>query len=166
MLSGNYGVGTKCHCGRSSCNVCGSNRRWSALDPADDFSFSRNRGTITQEADQVSDMQQRSIEHIIIRDSAEVTVTTTDTQVALSLQAALQVAIAIVVNIAIASNDDAEALTQELLQFSQIQQVNRQTICIENCRGVTVTTLDTDVAVSIQLLLQILLALLIQLEVL
>lgn len=155
----------RCGCGRPSCFVCGSNNnRWNALDPTSEFP-TNNSGAVDQEGAQVSDLAQRSFERIIIKDSCEIKVTTTDTQVAVSLQAALQVAIALVVNITIADSEQAESLTQELIQYSQIQQLNRQTIYIENCRDIEVTTTDTDVAVSIQLLLQILLALLIQLDI-
>ena len=47
------------------------------------------------DADQLTDIDQSSSEVIFIRDSCDITVETTDTQVAVSLQAALQVAIAI-----------------------------------------------------------------------
>lgn len=153
-----------CQCGRG--DVGGEFRRFNALDPTSRFPFSDNDGDILQRADQVSDIEQRSAERIIIKDSCDIKVKTTDTQVAVSIQAAIQIAIAIVINITIADSEQAEAVTQDLLQFSQIQQVNRQTICIENSRDIEVTTTDTDVAVSIQLLLQLLLALLIQVDIL
>lgn len=139
-------------------------RKWNALDPNSHFPFSKDE-EILQNADQVSDIEQKSFEKIIIKDSCDIKVRTTETQVAVSLQAALQVAIALVVNLTIADSDQAEHVTQELLQYSQIEQVNRQTIYIENSRDIEVTTSDTDVAVSIQLLLQLLLALLIQIDI-
>ncbi|TKC15376.1 spore coat protein [Robertmurraya kyonggiensis] len=175
MLSGRteYVQGTsRCNtCGYSSCQCGGSNvggeyRRFNALDPVSQFPFSDNEATILQNADQVSDIEQRSNERIVIKDSCDVRVTTTDTQVAVSIQAAIQIAIALVVNITIADDEQAESITQDLLQFSQIQQVNRQTICIENSRDIEVSTTDTDVAVSIQLLLQLLIAILIQVDIL
>lgn len=140
-------------------------RKWNALDPNSSFPYSNDDSDIFQNADQVSDVEQRSYEKIIIKDSLDIRVKTTETQVAVSLQAALQVAIALVVNITIADSEQAEQVTQELLQYSQIEQVNRQTVYIENSRDVEVTTTDTDVAVSIQLLLQLLLALLIQIDI-
>ncbi|MFE8702290.1 spore coat protein [Cytobacillus sp. FJAT-54145] len=149
-----FGTTTDCH------------RRWTALDPASNFPFTGDDADIVQEADQVSDIEQRSSEKIVIKDSLNINVTSTETQVAVSLQAALQVAIALVVNITIADSDQAEKVTQELLQYSQIQQVNRQSIYVENSRDVNITTTDTDVAVSIQLLLQLLLALLVEVDIL
>jgi spore coat protein X len=140
-------------------------RKWNALDPSSRFPHSDNNDDIFQNADQVSDVEQKSYERIIIKDSCDIKVKTTETQVAVSLQAALQVAIALVVNLTIADSEQAEHVTQELLQYSQIEQINRQTVYIENSRDIEVTTTDTDVAVSIQLLLQLLLALLIQIDI-
>lgn len=143
----------------------GSDKKWNALDPTSRFPHSDNNDDIFQNADQVADTEQRSYEKIIIKDSCDIKVKTTETQVAVSLQAALQVAIALVVNLTIADSEQAEHVTQELLQYSSIEQVNRQTVYIENSRDIEVTTTDTDVAVSIQLLLQLLLALLIQIDI-
>jgi spore coat protein X len=141
-------------------------RRWNALDPTSHFPHSNDDAEVSQNAAQVSGIEQRSREVIVIKDSCDIEVTTTETQVAVSLQAALQVAIALVVNITIADSDQAEKVTQDLLQYSQIQQVNRQSIYIENSRDIEVKTTDTDVAVSIQLLLQLLLALVVSLDIL
>src|SRR5699024_7033926 len=121
---------------------------------------------IDQDGDQVSDIDQSSHEVIIIRDSCDISVETTDTKVAASLQGALQVAIAVVINITIADSSRAEKVTQELLQMSQIRQANRQKLVIENSRDIDVTTTDTDVAISLQLMLQILIALFVQLGIL
>ncbi|MGG0717314.1 spore coat protein [Robertmurraya massiliosenegalensis] len=157
----------KCGYDTCKCGVGGEARKWNALDPTSQFPYSDNdNNQVLQNFDQVSDIEQRSSERIIIKDSCDIKVTTTDTQVAVSLQVAIQIAIAIVINITIADSEQAEAVTQDLLQFSSMQQVNRQTICIENSRDIEVTTTDTDVAVSIQLLLQLLLALLVQIDIL
>lgn len=142
---------------------------WSALDPSADHpckpSSTGSNGDIVNEADLITDIDQSSHELIVIRDSCEVTVNTTDTQIAVSLQAALQVAIAVVVNITIADGTRAEKVTQELLERAQIRQSNRQRLIIVNSRTVNVTTTDTDVAISLQLLLQILVALVAQLDI-
>lgn len=121
---------------------------------------------VDNEATQVSDITQGSFETIEIKDSCDVRVTTSDTQVGVSLQAALQVAIAIVINISIADDTRAEQVTNDLLQRSSIGQFNRQHIKIEGSQEVEVRTRDTDVAVSLQVLIQILFALLIQLDIL
>lgn len=132
-----------------------------ALDYCDD-----QQKTVLQNADQINKTVQESFEKIHIKDSYDIQVNTTDTQVALSLQAAIQVAIALVINITIADSNRANQVTQELIQKSQIKQSNSQKLVIENSRNVKVTTTDTDVAVSLQVLLQILLALVVQIDVL
>ncbi|MBB4825640.1 spore coat protein X [Sporosarcina luteola] len=145
------------------------NEEWSALDRSSEHpiaSCSRESSNTGADADLITDIDQLSNELIVIRDSCNVTVSTTDTQVAVSLQAALQVAIAIVVNISIADGTRAERVTAELLERAQIRQTNRQRLIIINSRDVDVTTEDTDVAISLQLLLQILLALIVQLDIL
>lgn len=121
---------------------------------------------VSQYADQISGIEQQSREAIFILNSTDVTVDTTDTQVAVSLQAALQVAIVIVVNISIASSSRAQEVTEELLGYSRIDQSNRQLIVIDGSESVNVTTTDTDVAASIQVLLQILVTLVAQLDIL
>ncbi|GKV63995.1 MULTISPECIES: spore coat protein [Sporosarcina] len=144
--------------------------QWSALDssaqhPCNPCSGDNDNNT-GADAEVSSEIDQLSNELIVIRDSCNIRVSTTDTQVAVSLQAALQVAIAIVVNISIADSSRAERVTAELLERSQIRQTNRQRLIIVNSRDIEVTTVDTDVAISLQLLLQVLVALVAQLDIL
>ncbi|PDY91316.1 spore coat protein [Bacillus anthracis] len=134
-------------------------------EPLNSYSFSKNSNFI-EEAIQTDEIDQISEEYIEIVDSADVQVTTTDTKAALSIQAALQAAIVVVVSISIADSEKADKITQELFQKSAIKQINRQKTFIKNSRNVTVTTTDTDIAVNIQILLQILLALLVKLNIL
>ncbi|WP_242299825.1 spore coat protein [Bacillus cereus group sp. BfR-BA-01448] len=134
-------------------------------EPLNSYSFSKNSNFI-EEAIQTDKIDQISEEYIEIVDSADVQVTTTDTKAALSIQAALQAAIVVVVSISIADSEKADKITQELFQKSAIKQINRQKTFIKNSRNVTVTTTDTDIAVNIQILLQILLALLVKLNIL
>ncbi len=129
------------------------------------YSFSKNTNFL-EEVIQTDKIDQISEEYIEIVDSADVQVTTTDTKAALSIQAALQAAIVVVVSISIADSEKADKITQELFQKSAIKQINRQKTFIKNSRNVTVTTTDTDIAVNIQILLQILLALLVKLNIL
>ncbi|MCH4565784.1 spore coat protein [Bacillus sp. ES1-5] len=129
------------------------------------YSFSKNANFL-EEAIQTDEIDQISEEYIEIVDSADVQVTTTDTKAALSIQTALQAAIVVVVSISIADSEKADKITQELFQKSSIKQINRQKTLIKNSRNVTVTTTDTDIAVNIQILLQILLALLVKLNIL
>ncbi|WP_223699894.1 spore coat protein [Sutcliffiella deserti] len=140
------------------------NKGWSALDPRGLHPLDDNG--VVQQAEQVNKTIQESYEQIIIKDSADVEVTTTDTKVALSLQAAIQAAIVLVISISIADSTKAEEVTQELLNKSKTVQVNRQQTYIHNSRGVRVTTTDTDIAINIQLLIQILLALVVNLDIL
>ncbi|WP_330948489.1 spore coat protein [Virgibacillus sp. MG-45] len=131
----------------------------------------RNQGRCSQDPATQNALQnlstfQETEEFIHIIDSSGVRVHTTDTQVGVSLQAALQVAIAIVINITIADSNCAEQVTQELLQSARTRQVQEQTLVIQGSENVDVTTSDTDVAVSIQVLLQILVTLVAQLDIL
>ena len=109
---------------------------------------------------------QISEELIYIKDSCNVNVTSTDVKAALSLQAALQAAIAVIVSISIADSSRADRITQELIQSSRIKQVTRQKTIVENSRDVEITTTDAQIALNIQLLLQLLLALIVELDVL
>lgn len=140
-------------------------KEWSALDPSSRHPVCYDHPE-TQDAEQLSKIAQLSEEIIMIKDSCDVTVSTTDTKAALSLQASLQAAIAIIINISVADSSKAETITQELLQTAKVKQVTRQKTIIENSRNVQVTTEDTQVAVNIQILLQILLALLVKLNIL
>lgn len=140
---------------------------WSALDSSSKHPMCNNNDDVVEQgAAQVSKTVQKSHEWIIIKDSCDVEVRSTDTQAAVNLQAALQVAVALVISISIADSTQAEAVTQDLLQKIKVKQVNHQRTLIENSRCVQVITTDTDVAVNIQVLLQVLLALVARLDVL
>ncbi|KMJ59534.1 spore coat protein [Bacillus sp. LL01] len=144
---------------------CGyDNNSWSALD--DGCRHPLDNEGVVQEAAQVNKMIQKSYEQIVIKDSCDVEVTTTDTKIAVSLQAAIQAAIALVISVSIADSDKAEQIIQELLQSSKSVQVNHQQTYIQNSRGVRVTTTDTDLVLNIQLLLQLLIALVVSVDIL
>lgn len=139
------------------------NAKWSALSY--DKHPCKNDETVLQEADQKADTTQVSEETIIIKDSCEIEIRSTDTQVAVNVQVALQVAIALVISLSIADSAKADRVTQDLLQRIQVKQVNNQKVVIQNSRCVSITTTDTDVAVNVQVLLQFLLALVAKLEI-
>ncbi|MDQ0208187.1 spore coat protein [Alkalicoccobacillus murimartini] len=141
-------------------------KKWSALDPDSCHPFSKRNDGITQKGDQENKTLQLTEEYIFIKDSCDVDVSSVDTKAAVSLQAALQAAIAILISISIADNAKADQITQELLQSSKVKQVNFQKTVVENSRGVTVNTVDTQISINIQLLLQILIALLVRLDIL
>jgi spore coat protein X len=137
--------------------------KWRALDSCD------NKGQdadVVQEADQVVKSSQESFEWIVIKDSEGIDVHTTDTQVAVSLQAAIQVAIAIVISITVGDSEKGNAVAQDLKQFFKNKQRNSQKTVIQGSKNVKVTTTDTQVAVNIQALLQILVAIVAKLDVL
>ncbi|MGJ9383195.1 spore coat protein [Salipaludibacillus sp. CF4.18] len=142
--------------------------RWSALDPdaCHPSDVDADDDDVVQESNQVNKTLQISEEYIFIKDSCDVTISTTDTKAAVSLQGALQAAIALVINISIADGETAERVTQDLLQAAKTKQKTFQKTVVENSRNVDVTTTDTQVSVNIQILLQLLLALIVKLEIL
>ncbi|RPJ98584.1 spore coat protein [Priestia endophytica] len=143
------------------CDKCGKNScRCSAdsLFDSDDL--------VIQDGRVVSKIFQGSEEVIIIRDSCNVNYTSTDTQVAVNLQVALQTAILVITQLAIADESQAELVTQTLLEKSSIKNSNRQKVLIEGSQDVTMSTVDTDVAISIQVLIQILTAAITQIDIL
>ncbi|UTR13272.1 spore coat protein [Salipaludibacillus sp. LMS25] len=140
-------------------------RKWSALDP-DCCHPAHRTDTNLQSAEQVNKTLQSSEEYIFIKDSCDITVSTTDTKAAISLQAALQAAIALVINISIADSSQAERVTQDLLQTAKTKQMTFQKTVVENSRKVDVKTTDTQIAINLQVLLQILLALIVNLNIL
>ena len=140
-----------------------NNRTWNALDP---YSVHPLEDNDTQDLTGTIQTIQQSFEQIVVLDSADVEVTTTDTQAAVSLQVAIQAAIALVISISVADSSKAEKITQELLGKLKTTQINRQQTYIQNSRGVRITTTDTDLVVNIQLLLQVLIVLLAKIDIL
>ncbi|MDY0943754.1 spore coat protein [Priestia megaterium] len=139
-------------------------KKWRALDHCENKRFSGV--DILQEAEQIAAAEQKSFEKIIVKDSQDVKVHTTDTQVAVTIQVALQIAIAVVVRITIGDTAEGDSIVQELKQFAVIKQKNAQKTIIENSTNVKVTTTDTDIAVNLQVLLQVLVAILVTLDIL
>ncbi|MDM5283200.1 spore coat protein [Peribacillus castrilensis] len=156
---------------RSNCNTHDdSERSWSALDSASRHplsGFCNDDDTrIDQDARQDNNQVQLSEELIYIKDSCNVNITSTDVKAALSLQAALQAAIAVIVSISVADADNAEKITQQLIQSSNVKQITRQKTIVENSRDIDITTTDAQIALNIQLLLQLLLALIVEIDIL
>ena len=156
---------------RSNCNTHDdSERSWSALDSASRHplsGFCNDDDTkIDQDARQDNNQVQLSEELIYIKDSCNVNITSTDVKAALSLQAALQAAIAVILSISVADPDNAEKITQQLIQSSNVKQITRQKTIVENSRDIDITTTDAQIALNIQLLLQLLLALIVEIDIL
>lgn len=152
-------------CDSYSCNEDkkSSDRKFSALDP--NCCHPMDDDTVEQDATQVESTVQKSNEWILVKDSCDVTVETTDTKAAVNLQAALQFAIAAVIDISVLSSDKDVRVSQELLQKIHVKQVNNQKTVIENSRGVKVRTTDIDLSINIQLLAQILAALVAKIDI-
>ncbi|WNS78106.1 spore coat protein [Domibacillus sp. DTU_2020_1001157_1_SI_ALB_TIR_016] len=141
-------------------------KKWRALDHCDDNHNGKNGADVLQEGDQVVSNEQKSFEWIIVKDSEDVEVHTTDTQVAVSLQLGIQAAIAVVLSITVGDSDQGKSVLQDLKQFIKTKQKNTQKTVVEGSKHVKVTTTDTDLAVNIQALLQILVAIVVKLDVL
>jgi spore coat protein X len=140
-----------------------SEKKWRALDHCG--CNKKDNAIVSQEADQVNVSKQQSHEWIIIKDSECVEVHTTDTQVALSLQAAIQAAIAVVISVTVGDSDQGNAVVQDIKQLFKSTQRNTQKTVIHGSKHIHVKTTDTQAAVNIQALLQVLLAIVAKLEV-
>ncbi|MEN8701563.1 spore coat protein [Bacillus infantis] len=169
MLSGNYRPKVEdVYCESNAAGASCHNSGWNALDPSSSHPMgifdSSDRDV--KDVVQGTNMGQFSRESIVLKNCLNVEVNSSETQVAASLQAALVVAIVIVINISIADGGQAERITEDLLQFTQINQSNRQSVYIENAKDCTVNLEDTQVALTLNLLIQVLLALVVELEIL
>ncbi|OXS64671.1 spore coat protein [Priestia filamentosa] len=122
--------------------------------------------TVLQDGGLFSSMDQESDEIIWVKDSCNITVNSTDTQAGISLQVGLQLAIALVLSITIGDTERGESVSHELLQYFNTDQTNKQKILICNSKDATVTTTDTDLAINIQVLLQVLVALVVIIDIL
>ncbi|MEK3977607.1 spore coat protein [Psychrobacillus sp. FSL K6-2836] len=140
-------------------------RKWRALDHCD-TSCNNNNSDVLQDGEQVVSTKQQSFERIIVKDSECIEVRSTDTQAAISLQLGIQAAIAAVISVTIGDSEQGRAVTQDLNQFIKTKQRNVQTTIIEGSKNITVVTTDTDLAVNIQALLQILVAIVAKLDIL
>ncbi|MDQ0411868.1 spore coat protein [Mesobacillus stamsii] len=141
-------------------------KTWRALDYCDCETEKANNQEVTQEAEQKLVTKQQSFEWIIIKDSEDVDVHTTDTQAAVSLQLGLQAAIAAVITISLGDSEKAKAVVNDINQVFKTKQRNVQKMIIEGSKHVEIRTTDTDVAVNIQALLQILVTLIAKLDIL
>ncbi|PZX07601.1 spore coat protein X [Psychrobacillus insolitus] len=139
-------------------------KKWRALDHCDDNNS--NDRDVLQDGNQVVSSKQQSYEWIIVKDSEGVEIQTTDTQAAISLQLGIQAAIAAVISVTIGDSDQGKAVAQDIKQFIKTKQRNVQKTIIEGSKNISVTTTDTDLAVNIQAMLQILVAIVAKLDIL
>lgn len=164
----------KCSCNNDCNNDCDNSYNKecgyeSSNEPEYDYhtinSNHNDDATVTQDGGEYAFMEQESAELIWVKESCDITINTTDTQAGVSLQAGLQLAIALVLRITIGDSDQSEAVSQELMQQFDMTQSNKQKIYIYNTKGATVTTSDTDLAINIQVLLQLLVALIVIIDI-
>lgn len=139
-------------------------KEWRALDHCDDRNS--HDAIVDQEAEQKNITKQYSEEWIIIKDSEDVNVTTTDIQAAVSLQIGIEAALALVLRLSIADSNQAEDVLQDFSQVTRMRQSNRQKTIVEKSKNIDIITLDTDIAVNLQLLVQLLLAIIATLDIL
>ncbi|MBT2573789.1 spore coat protein [Bacillus sp. ISL-51] len=121
------------------CNVCCNGNGF----------FDNDNAFIDQDLAQANISKQVSDEAIIIRDSCDINVTSTDVQAVTSVVTALNAAVVTATLTSIADGVIAELVAQDLLQLTSNKQINRQKLLIENSRGVNVTTVDADIATLI-----------------
>ncbi|MDY0943735.1 carboxypeptidase-like regulatory domain-containing protein, partial [Priestia megaterium] len=103
-----------------------------------------------------------------IKNSQNIKILLTDNQSANSLQLSLHLAIALILDTIINTADIDNSVIQESIQQS-IVKTNKQSIVVDNSRDITIITNitnDTDLTTNIQLLLQVLVALLVQIDIL
>ncbi|WP_338444141.1 spore coat protein CotX [Bacillus spizizenii] len=122
--------------------------------------FGNDNAFIDQNLAQANLNKQVSDETIIIRDSCDINVSSTDVQAITSVLTALNSATLIVALTSIADGVIAELVAQDLLQVAANKQVNRQKLLIECSRGVNVTTVDADIATVVSTAVNLLVALL------
>ncbi|MBO1515192.1 spore coat protein [Metabacillus bambusae] len=139
-------------------------KEWRALDHC--YSNRLDNSAIFQDGDQSIFTKQKSKELIVVKDSEDITVHTTDTQAAVNLQVGLQAAIVAVLSITIGDTDRANFVAQDIFQLIGTKQTNNQKTIIVNSKHVNVTTTDTDLSVNIQALLQILIVIIARLDIL
>ncbi|MBG9769783.1 spore coat protein CotX [Bacillus vallismortis] len=111
--------------------------------------FGNDNAFIDQDLAQANLNKQVSDETIIIRDSCDINVTSTDVQAVTSVVTALNAAVVTATLTSIADGVIAELVAQDLLQLTANKQVNRQKLLIECSRGVNVSTVDADIATLI-----------------
>jgi spore coat protein X len=136
--------------------------KFSALDP---FAC-KDPATVAQAAAEQIRTVQSTEDEVVIKDSCNVTVTTVDVQAAINLQVAIQLAIALVLSVSIADGDAAKEIQQDLMQKISTRQAIKQKTYVKNSRDIKVSMADAEASVNIQVLLQVLLALVAKLEIL
>ncbi|MFS0655758.1 spore coat protein [Bacillus sp. 179-C3.3 HS] len=91
-------------------------------------------------------------EVIVIKDSENVTIHTTDITAALSLQATVMTIITLLLQILVEDKELAEEITNRLLSTMQVTFQHKTVIQIIHCSHVTITLSDVSILHSVQIL--------------
>jgi spore coat protein X len=131
-------------------------KKWRALDHCD---FGDNGAVIDQDVDSVGSIKQGSFEWIVVKDSEGVHVDTVDTQTAAQVQI-LTNAVTGTIIAGIVGNIQGKVIAQELNSILKTNQKNNQKTVIEGSKNVKVSTVDTDTAAQVQIIVTALTAVL------
>ncbi len=123
-----------------------------------DYDKMHDEVEVEQEAKMFNKEFQLIDELVVVKDSCDVTVYITDKQFALSLQGALQAAIVVILQLHTGSHKKAIEVSQELFQSSKIKQITKQKFIVSHSKNVYIESTDQQAAVNIQILVQLLLA--------
>ncbi|MEH6971251.1 spore coat protein [Bacillus sp. JJ675] len=109
----------------------------------------------------------RDYEQLIeIVDSEHVTVNTTNITASLSLQAIVITIIIMAVQLVIEDSETADLITEQILAVNRLQNRKKTVIHVIGSRDVVITLSSVEIAVSIQILTDVLIALLTELDIL
>ena len=122
--------------------------------------------SVSESADQYQFSNQTQNENLWIVNSSDVLVVTAQIQAAASIQLAIQLAIALILSIVIADEGESKAVYEDLLQLTATNQSMRQQTGIVDSHDILVVNVDLEASIQIQILLQILLALIAEFELL
>lgn len=127
------------------------------------FNFGSDYQT-SSSGNQYSLNSQAQSESLMIVNSSDIAVITAQIQAAISVQVAIQFALAFVLSIVIADDAQSKDVYEELLQLTATSQSMRQQTGIVDSHDILVVNVDLEASVQIQILLQILLALIAEFE--
>ncbi|MGG3888354.1 spore coat protein [Metabacillus fastidiosus] len=117
-----------------------------------------NSAVFNQDGVNVSDTDQLNKELIFIKDSCDIKVDSEQSNFAATIQVGVNL-IVYVLSIFI-SVDEAELVTQELLNAAKTSQTNKQKVVIINSRNIHVKAEDSNTAVTLQVIANIFVAIL------
>lgn len=102
---------------------------------------------------------------VVVKHSENVEISLTNIQALINLQFALQLAIELILSVSLLTTAQNGRVIQDLTEVTHSSQRTVSTIVVENSRNVTVNETTADIAANVQLLLQVLLAIVAKLDV-